>query len=107
MLAPQWSSIRRLHGFAFAALGAVLLVFALAATAAGAGPTARPKPRILSASWGTDNAVGCPGGAQGLDNIPVTFNWFIRRATIQPADFRIIRSDGTVAVPHLRPPVST
>lgn len=99
MLAPQWSSIRRLHGFAFAALGAVLLVFALAATAAGAGPTARPKPRILSASWGTDNAVGCPGGAQGLDNIPVTFNWFIRRATIQPADFRIIRSDGTFAVP--------
>lgn len=40
-----------------------------------------------------------PGGEQGLDNIPVTFNWFIRRATIQPADFRIVRGDGTVATP--------
>ncbi len=59
----------------------------------------RPEPRILSASWGTDNAVGCPNGAEGLDNIPVTFDWFIRRPTIQPSDFRIIRSDGSVATP--------
>jgi hypothetical protein len=56
-------------------------------------------PKLLSASWGTDNAVGCPNGDQGLDNIPVTFNWFIRRASIQPADFQVLRSDGSVATP--------
>lgn len=94
------STIREwMPGYAFAALAAVLLVFALPTTASGAVSTARPHPRILSASWGTDNAVGCPSGEQGLDNIPVTFNWFIRRATIQPADFRIVRSDGSVAIP--------
>jgi hypothetical protein len=81
---------------AIAAFGATLLVWALPAMA---GAIARPEPRILSASWGTDNAVGCPNGEQGLDNIPVTFNWFIRRASIQPADFRIFRSDGSVAIP--------
>ncbi|HYJ23077.1 MAG TPA: hypothetical protein VEW07_13760 [Solirubrobacterales bacterium] len=59
----------------------------------------RPEPRTLSASWGTNNAVGCPNGAQGLDNIPVTFSWFIRRASIQAADFRIVRSDGSAAKP--------
>lgn len=64
-----------------------------------AGSIARPQPSILSASWGTENAVGCPDGAQGLDNIPTTFNWFIRRGSIEPADFRIVRSDGSVAKP--------
>lgn len=64
-----------------------------------AGSIGRPQPTILSASWGTENAVGCPNGAQGLDNIPTTFNWFIRRASIQPADFLIVRSDGSVAKP--------
>ena len=64
-----------------------------------AGSIGRPQPKILSASWGTENAVGCPNGTQGLDNIPTTFNWFIRRASIQPTDFRIVRSDGTVAKP--------
>jgi hypothetical protein len=68
-------------------------------TAPGAGSVARPEPRILSASWGTDNAVGCPGGEQGLDNIPVTFTWFIRRASIQTTDFQIMRSDGSFATP--------
>jgi hypothetical protein len=91
--------MRRLPGYAFAALGAVLLVCASPTTAIGAGSIARPEPRILSASWGTDNAVGCPGGEQGLDNIPVTFNWFIRRSSIQTTDFRIVRSDGSVATP--------
>ncbi len=67
--------------------------------AAAKGPIKRPQPRILSASWGTDNAVGCPNGAEGLDNIPVTFNWFIRRPSIQPSDFQIVRSDGSVANP--------
>jgi hypothetical protein len=67
--------------------------------ATGAGSIARPEARILSASWGTDNAVGCPSGEQGLDNIPVTFNWFIRRSSIQATDFRVVRSDGSVATP--------
>jgi hypothetical protein len=83
-------------------LAAALLVCALPAAAtgtAGAGSIARSQPRILSASWGTDNAVGCPNGTQGLDNIPVTFNWFIRRPSIQTTDFRIVRSDGSVATP--------
>jgi D-alanyl-D-alanine carboxypeptidase len=71
----------------------------IAPRAAGHGPLNRPLPTMLSASWGTDNAVGCPNGAQGLDNIPVTFNWFIKRRSIQPRDFRIVRSDGTTAMP--------
>ena len=54
---------------------------------------ARSHAKVLSASWGTDNAVGCPKGQQGLDNIPVTFNWFIRRSSIQTTDFQIERSD--------------
>jgi hypothetical protein len=74
-------------------------VWALSAAAQGTGAIERPRPKILSASWGTDNAVGCPNGAQGLDNIPVTFNWFIRRPSIQPSDFRIVRGDGSVATP--------
>jgi hypothetical protein len=83
-------------------LATALLACALPAAAtgtAGTGPIARSQPRILSASWGTDNAVGCPNGTQGLDNIPVTFNWFTRRASIQTTDFRIVRSDGSSATP--------
>lgn len=93
------SPMRRRRRNSLAALAAILLVSALPAAATGAGALPRPVPRILSASWGTDDAVGCPNGEQGLDNIPVTFNWFIRRSSIQPADFRIIRSDGSVATP--------
>ncbi|HEY5332369.1 MAG TPA: hypothetical protein VIJ21_02395 [Solirubrobacterales bacterium] len=66
---------------------------------AGATGLDRPLPKLLSASWGTNNAVGCPDGEKELDNIPVTFNWFIRRASIQPRDFQIVRSDGSVATP--------
>jgi hypothetical protein len=92
-------SKRRPPGYVFAVLGAVLLICALPTTAIGVGSIVRPEPKILSASWGTDNAVGCPNGEQGLDNIPVTFNWFIRRASIQITDFRITRSDGSIATP--------
>jgi hypothetical protein len=67
--------------------------------AAVAGPLHRPVPRILSASWGTEEAVGCPSGAKELDNIPVTFNWFIRGLKLPSRDFQVIRSDGTVATP--------
>ena len=93
-----------------AALAVGLLLSALPA-AAGAyiepglgvpgavGVPGRPVPKILSASWGTDGKVGCPKGAQGLDNIPVTFNWFIRGEVFPPSAFRVVRSDGTVATP--------
>lgn len=91
--------MRRLPGHTFAVLGAILLACTLSASATATGSIERPEPRILSASWGTDNAVGCPSGAQGLDNIPITFNWFIRRSSIQTTDFRIVRSDGSVATP--------
>jgi hypothetical protein len=84
---------------ALAALGAAVLVCVQPATATAAGSTARPAPRILSASWGTDNAVGCPTGEQGLDNIPVTFNWFLVRSSIQTTDFQVVRSDGSSAIP--------
>jgi hypothetical protein len=99
MLALGTNLKHRPAGHALAALGAILLVCALSTKAAAAGSAARAQPRILSASWGTDNAVGCPNGAQGLDNIPVTFNWFIRRSSIQTTDFRVVRSDGSTASP--------
>lgn len=89
------SAPRRL---AVALVAAVVLVLPLA-SAVAVGPLHRPVPKILSASWGTDNAVGCPGGPQGLDNIPVTFNWFLKGRSIQPSDFKVIRSDGTTATP--------
>jgi hypothetical protein len=93
--------------------GAVLFAAALAAALLGALPGAagaaekpgttiapgRATPRILSASWGTDGKVGCPNGAQGLDNIPVTFNWFIRGVRLPVRDFRVVRSDGSVVMP--------
>jgi hypothetical protein len=82
-----------------ALLVVVTLLAALPAGAAAAGPLHRPVPRILSASWGTEEAVGCPNGAKELDNIPVTFNWFIRGLKLPSRDFRVIRSDGTVATP--------
>ncbi len=99
MAAAEKSPMPRLPLYVLSSLAAILLTGALTTTVA-AGSPARPKPEILSASWGTDNAVGCPGGEQALDNIPVTFNWFIRRASIQPTDFQIVRSDGTTATPN-------
>ena len=75
------------------------LLAALPGAAAAAGPLHRPVPKILSASWGTEEAVGCPSGAKELDNIPVTFNWFVRGLKLPSRDFRVIRSDGTVATP--------
>ena len=54
---------------------------------------------ILSSSWGLNNGTGCPNGANGLDNIPTTFNWFIRTSSIDVTDFVITRDDGTTATP--------
>ncbi len=99
MLASERPSPRRLPAYSIAVFAAALLVLALPMMASGTGSTPRLKPKILSASWGTDNAVGCPDGAKELDNIPVTFSWFIRRSSIQVTDFRILRSDGTSATP--------
>lgn len=84
--------MRRRHVGLLAVLAATLVP---CGTATAAAP--RATPQILSASWGTDNKVGC--GTQGLDNIPVTFNWFIERSSIQPSDFQIVRDDGTTATP--------
>ncbi len=99
VLAAEKSAKRRLPRHVLAALGLVVFVCVLPMTATAAGSIARPEPSILSASWGTDNAVGCPTGEQGLDNIPVTFNWFILRSSIQTTDFQIVRSDGSSATP--------
>jgi len=57
------------------------------------------KVKVLSASWGTDNGVSCPRGVSNLDNLPVTFNSFIKRSSIQVTDFVITRSDGTTVRP--------
>ena len=84
---------------ALVALGALALAWALPMAATAADSIAPREPRILSASWGTDNAVGCPTGEQGLDNIPVTFSWFIVRSSIQTTDFQVVRSDGSSATP--------
>ena len=56
-------------------------------------------PTILSASWGLNNGTGCPNGVKGLDNIPTTFNWFIRTSSIDVTDFVITRDDGTTTTP--------
>jgi len=82
-----------------AALAGASLLGALPGVAGATAPLVRPVPKILSASWGTDGKVGCPNGTQGLDNIPVTFNWFIRGERIPNRDFRVVRSDGSVAIP--------
>jgi hypothetical protein len=98
MSGPGGSSKRRSAACALVVLGTLALAAALP-TSAGATGLKRPVPKILSASWGTEDAVGCPDGAKELDNIPVTSDWFIRRASIRPADFEIVRSDGSVATP--------
>jgi len=58
-------------------------------------------PRFLSAFWGLDD--GMPqqicSTATALDGMPITFSWLINPASIDPADFNVIRSDGTVTVP--------
>lgn len=67
------------------------------------GSSGRPKqvatcraeaPRFLSAFWGLDD-----GMPQQMDGMPITFSWLINPASIDPADFNVIRSDGTVIVP--------
>jgi hypothetical protein len=65
-------------------------------------------PRFLGAFWGLDDGMPqqlCPP-ATALDGMPITFSWLIDPASIDPADFAVIRSDGTRTVPScatLRP----
>jgi hypothetical protein len=99
MVAPMRGARSISLVFAVAAFASALLGGALPGSAGATGPLLRPVPRILSASWGTEDKVGCPNGAQELDNIPVTFNWFIRGLKLPSRDFRVVRSDGTVATP--------
>jgi hypothetical protein len=89
--------VRRLSGPGLAAL--VVVAGGLLPMTATARSLGRPTPTILTASWGTDGGVACPTGQQGLDNIPIVFTWFIRRSSIQPTDFQVLRSDATVVTP--------
>lgn len=57
------------------------------------------RARILSAAWGLNDGNKCPTGQTGLDNIPVTFNWFIKNSSIAVTDFVITRDDGTSVTP--------
>jgi len=47
--------------------------------------------------------IACPTGEKGLDNIPVTFNWFIDPTTIKVTDFVITRTDDTTVTPTCTP----
>jgi hypothetical protein len=91
--------VERVRSVLFPLAFAALVLAASLPASAGATGLHRPVPKILSASWGTEDAVGCPDGAKELDNIPVTFNWFIRRASIRPSDFQVVRSDGSTVTP--------
>jgi hypothetical protein len=57
------------------------------------------QPRILSAAWGLNNSASCPTGETGLDNIPVTLDWFIQVASVNNDIFTFTRSDGTKVHP--------
>ncbi len=61
----------------------------------------RGTPEFLSAFWGLDNGIQIQGAptATALDGMPITFSWLIDPASIDPSDFRVILSDGTVTVP--------
>jgi len=68
------------------------------AATANASP-GRESAKILSASWGKNGGNSCPSGGAGFDNLPVTFNWFIKPASVAPTDFVITRDDGTTTNP--------
>jgi len=56
----------------------------------------RKGPEFLSAFWGLDNGAPTP---TPMDGMPITFSWLIDPASIDPTDFKVIRSDGTFTVP--------
>ena len=59
--------------------------------------------KFLSAFWGLDGTMlqsqVCPTGAN-KDGMPVTFSWLIDPNSIDPSDFQIIRSDGSITTPN-------
>ena len=80
------------------------LVTVLAAPIASAAPIVPVAQsvgpaRILSAAWGLNDGNKCPTGQTALDNIPVTFNWFIKNSSISVNDFVVTRDDGTTVTP--------
>lgn len=78
---------------------AILLSGATLAFAFGVSHAVAPK--FLSAFWGLDDGMPqqiCPQATQ-LDGMPVTFSWLIASNSIEPSDFRIMRSDGTETTP--------
>lgn len=78
---------------------ATLLCGAMFTSAFGAPHTGAPK--FLSAFWGLDEGMPqqiCPAATQ-LDGMPVTFSWLLDSNSIEPSDFRILRSDGTETTP--------
>ena len=80
-------------------IAATLLSGAMFASALGVSHAAAPK--FLSAFWGLDDAMPqqiCPAATE-LDGMPVTFSWLIDPSSIQPSDFKILRSDGTETTP--------
>jgi len=83
----------------FIAAASTLTVTTLAVTTLAIAAPSISSPKILSADWGLNNANACPTGEKGLDNIPVTFNWFINPTTIAVTDFVITRTDGTTVNP--------
>jgi hypothetical protein len=82
-------------------IGFATALFAPVALAAPTVPSASivAPARILSAAWGLNDGNKCPTGQTGLDNIPVTFNWFIKNSSISVTDFVITRDDGTTVTP--------
>ncbi|MDI1290697.1 MAG: hypothetical protein PSX37_12200 [bacterium] len=87
---------------ALVACSVAAAVLVLQPSAGAVQPTAgesRDHARILSAAWGLNDANNCPSGETGLDNIPVTFNWFIKTSSIAVTDFVITRDDGTTVNP--------
>lgn len=77
----------------------VALPLAIAGQSTASPLSTRSTPKILSAAWGLNNRNQCPTGEKGLDNIPVTFNWFIQTSSIAVTDFVITRDDGTTVNP--------
>jgi hypothetical protein len=80
-------------------IAATLLSGAMFACALGVSHAVAPK--FLSAFWGLDDGMpqqSCPAATE-LDGMPATFSWLIASNSIEPSDFRIMRSDGTETTP--------
>ena len=60
----------------------------------------REKPKILSAAWGTHGQSFCPNRPErDFDNMPVTFNWFIKPSSFKATDFIIYNEEGVAIQP--------